>query len=65
VTTPRVTEMPLRLEPVLPDPFIGPPSRSSAVPFGLTENEAPRRTERLRRVMPAHAADPAARAGTS
>jgi hypothetical protein len=51
MTMPRVTEMPLRLEPVEPDPFIEAQSRSSAVRPRLTERE-----ERERRVELVHRA---------
>jgi hypothetical protein len=52
MTTPRVTELPLRLEPVEPDPFIEALSRPSAVRSRLTEREArERRMELVRSVM--------------
>jgi hypothetical protein len=64
MTTPRVTEMPLRLEPVEPDPFIEALPPSSAVHPHLTEREErERRVERVRGVMRAHAGDGAAREG--
>lgn len=45
MTTPRVTEIPVPMAPVEPDPFIGPP-RASAVRQRLVEREArERRTE--------------------
>jgi len=56
MTTPRVTETPLRLEPVEPDPFIEAQARSSAVRPRLTEREKrERRVELVRRVMRIHA----------
>jgi hypothetical protein len=52
MTTPRVTEMPLRLEPVETDPFIEALPRSSAARPSLTEREErERRVELVRRVM--------------
>jgi hypothetical protein len=57
MTTPRVTEIPLGLAPVEPDPFIDAPSRSSAVRRRLSEREArQRRVESVRGVMRARAA---------
>jgi hypothetical protein len=51
MTTPHVTEMPLRLEPVEPDPFIEALSWSSVVRPRLTEREErERRVELVRRV---------------
>ena len=49
MTTPHVTEMPLRLEPVEPDPFIDALPRPSAVRTAREERE--RRVELVRRVM--------------
>jgi hypothetical protein len=64
MTTPRVTEMPRRLEPVQPDPFIEAQSRSPAVRPRLTERkERERRVELVRRVVRAHAGDGPAREG--
>ena len=64
MTTPRVTEMPLRLEPVQPDPFIDAPSRPRAVTPRLTEREErERRIELVCRVMHVHAAAGASRDG--
>jgi hypothetical protein len=58
MTTPRVTEMPLRLDPVEPDPFIEALSRSPAVRPRLTERqERERRVQLVRRVTRIHAAD--------
>lgn len=52
MTTPRVTEMPLRLEPVQPDPFIEAQSRPSAIAPPLTvREERERRVELVRRVF--------------
>jgi hypothetical protein len=57
MTTPRVTEMPLRLEPVQPDPFIEAPSRPrAAVPRSAEREERERRVELVRRVMHVHTA---------
>jgi hypothetical protein len=56
MTAPCVTEMPLRLEPVEPDPFIEARSRSSAVRPSPTEREdRERRVELVLRVMRVHA----------
>jgi hypothetical protein len=64
MTTPRVTEMPLRLEPVQRDPFIEAPSRPRAVAARSTEREErERRVELVRRVMQVHAAAGAPRDG--
>ena len=49
VTTPRVTELPLRLESVEPDPFIEALSQPSARRAARAERE--RRVELVRRVM--------------
>ena len=52
MTTPRVTELPLRLKPVEPDPFIEALSRPSAVRPRVTERqERERRVDLVRRVM--------------
>ena len=52
MTTPRVTEMPLRLEPVEPDPFIEVRPRSSDVrPRPLEREERERRVELVRRFL--------------
>jgi hypothetical protein len=62
MTTPSVTEMPLRLEPVEPDPFIEAPSPSSAVRPHLAEREErERRVALVRRVMRGHGGDGPAR----
>jgi hypothetical protein len=56
MTTPRATEMPLRLEPVQPDPFIESLSRFSAVrPRPTAREERERRMELVRRMMRARA----------
>ncbi len=66
MTTPQVTEMPLRLEPVEPDPFIETLSRPSAVRPGVTEREERRRrVELVRRLMHVGAGDRLAREGHS
>jgi hypothetical protein len=50
--------MPLRLEPVEPDPFIETLSRPSAVRPGVTErNERRRRVDLVRRLMHVNAGD--------
>jgi hypothetical protein len=52
MTSPRVTETPLRMEPVEPDPFIEALPRSTAVRPRLTEREErERRVELVRRLM--------------
>ena len=52
MTTPHVTEMPLRLEPVEPDPFIEALPRPSVVcPARTGREERERRVELVRRVM--------------
>ena len=52
MTTPRVTEIPVPMAPVEPDPFIGAPSRASVVRQRHVEREArERRTEIVRRLM--------------
>ena len=62
MTTPRVTEMPLWMEPVEPDPFIEALPRSSAVRPRLTEREErERRVELVRRLMRVQAGDGPAR----
>jgi len=64
MTTLRVTEMPLRLEPVQPDPFIEAQSRFSAVRPRLTEREErERRVELVRRLMRIQAGDGRVRNG--
>ena len=65
MTSPRVTEMPLRMEPVEPDPFIAELSPSSAVRPRLTgrEDREPR-VELVRRLMRVQAGDGPARDGT-
>jgi hypothetical protein len=56
MTTPRVTETPLRLQPVEPDPFIEAQARSSAVRPRLIEREKrERRVELVRRATRIHA----------
>ena len=52
MTTPRVTEIPIAMAPVEPDPFIDVTSRASVVQRRLTEREArERRMELVRRTM--------------
>jgi hypothetical protein len=62
MTTPRVTEMPLRLEPVEPDPFIAARSRSSDVrPRPVEREERERRVELVRRFLRVRNGTPARR----
>jgi hypothetical protein len=57
MTTPRVTEIPVPMAPVEPDPFIGAPSRASVARHRLAERDArERRTELVRRLMRTRAA---------
>jgi hypothetical protein len=64
MTSPRVTETPLRIEPVEPDPFIDALPRSTAVRPRLTEpEERERRVELVRRPMRIQAGDGPARNG--
>ena len=63
MTSPRVTETPLRMEPVEPDPFIEALPRSTAVRPRLTE-ERERRVELVRRLMRIQVVDGPARDGT-
>jgi hypothetical protein len=64
MTSPRVTETPLRMEPVEPDPFIEALARSTAVRPRLTEREErERRVELVRRLMRIQAGDGRARNG--
>ena len=57
MTTPRVSEIPLAMAPVEPDPFIDAPTRASAARRRLAERQAQeRRTELVRSVMRARAA---------
>ena len=52
MTTPRVTEMPLRLEPVQPDPIIeGLPRFAAVRPRPTAREERERRMELIRRMM--------------
>jgi hypothetical protein len=51
MTTPHVTELPLRLEPVTPDPFIAAPSPPPAVARRSARLERERRLDLVRRVM--------------
>jgi hypothetical protein len=52
MTTPRVTEIPVPMAPVEPDPFIGASSRASVAQQRLVEREArQRRTDLVRRLM--------------
>jgi len=51
MTSPRVTETPLRMEPVEPDPFIEALSQSTAVRPRLTEREERERRVELVRLM--------------
>jgi hypothetical protein len=62
MTTPRVTEMPLRLEPVQPDPFIDAQSRSTVARPRVTEQQQrERRLELVRRAMRGQAGEGSAR----
>jgi hypothetical protein len=62
MTTPRVTEMPLRLEPVQPDPFIDAQSRSTVARPRVTEQQQrERRMELVRRAMRGQAGEGSAR----
>jgi hypothetical protein len=64
MTSPRVTETPLRMEPVEPDPFIEALSRSTAVRPRLTEREErERRVELVCRLMRIQAGDGRVRNG--
>jgi hypothetical protein len=64
MTSPRVTEMSLRMEPVEPDPFIEALPRSTAVRPRLTEREErERRVELVRRLMRIEAGDGRVRNG--
>ena len=66
MTSPRVTETPLRMEPVEPDPFIEALPRSTAVRPRLTEQEeCERRVELVRHVMRIQAGDGRARNGSA
>ena len=57
VTTPRVTEIPVPMAPVEPDPFIAAPSRATVARERLLEREArARRTELVRSLMRSRAA---------
>jgi len=57
MTTPRVTEIPIPMAPVEPDPFIGGPPRASVARQRLVEREAhARRTELVRSLMRTRAA---------
>ena len=59
MTTPRVTEIPMAMTPVEPDPFIDNSSRLSAAQRRLAEREArERRTDSVRRIMRVRAVDP-------
>jgi hypothetical protein len=51
MTTPHVTELPLRLEPVTPDPFIAAPSPPSATVRRSARLERERRLDLVRRLM--------------
>jgi hypothetical protein len=46
MTTPRVTEMPLRLEPVQPDPFIDAPEDREVRVTAVRNGEPTRVTQR-------------------
>ena len=57
MTSPRVTEIPVPMAPVEPDPFIGGPPRASVARLRLVEREArARRTELVRSLMRMRAA---------
>ena len=57
MTTPRVTEIPIAMAAVEPDPFIGVPDRAGVVQRRISEREARlRRTELVRRIMRMRAA---------
>ena len=57
MTTPRVTEIPIAMAPVEPDPFIDLSARASVAQRRRAEREArARRTELVRRVMRVRAA---------
>jgi hypothetical protein len=57
MTTPRVTEIPLTMAPIEPDPFIGSSSRAFVTQQRLVEREArQRRTDLVRRLMRTRAA---------
>ena len=57
MTTPRVTEIPVPMAPVEPDPFIGASSRASVAQQRLVEREArERRTDLVQRLMRTRAA---------
>ena len=57
MTTPRVTEIPVPMAPVEPDPFIGTTSRASIAQQRLVEREArERRTDLVQRLMRTRAA---------
>ena len=65
MTSPRVTETPLRMEPVEPDPFIEALPRPTAARPRLTEREErERRVKLVRRLMRVQAGDGPARDGT-
>ena len=52
MTTPRVTEIPIEMAPVEPDPFIDAGPRAAVARQRLSEREArQRRTELVRRTM--------------
>jgi hypothetical protein len=62
MTTPRVTEIPIALAAVEPDPFVEVPRRTSAARRRLVEREArERQAELVRRFMRVHAARPTTR----
>ena len=57
MTTPRVTEIPVPMAPVEPDPFMGTPPRASVAARRITERDARgRRTELVRRLIRMRAA---------
>ena len=59
MTTPRVTEIPMAMTPVEPDPFIDNSSGRSAAHRRLAEREArARRTDLVRRTMRVRAVNP-------
>ena len=63
MTSPRVTETPLRMEPVEPDPFIEALPRSTAVGPRVTEREVRERRVELVRLIRIQAGDGRARDG--
>jgi hypothetical protein len=65
MTTPHVTELPLALEPVEPDPFIDAlPSPSGPATRRTEREERRRRLDLVRRLMSVRAGDTPVRDGT-